>query len=202
MTIFSRVTFLTIFVYILLYQEETLKLLPENEETLKIGERLLPPFELIQLCLGSQHRELSILAFDVFAWSTTSFIKSNASLLEECWRNAANQDEWGKIYQTSMVEGWSEEETHGYLRETVLFQASRRCYGPNAATLEGGFEEVLPVRQEHSDLLSLKETGSVEAILMQHKDFPEAGKLMLTAIMLGTVQADSTVEGSPSPMES
>lgn len=192
--------FLTIFAYILLYQEETLKLLPENEEMLKIRERLLPSLELIQLCLGSQHRELSILVFDVFAWST-SFIKSNASLLEECWRNAANQDEWGKIYQTSMIEGWSEEETHGYLKETVLFQASRRCYGPNAATLEGGFEEVLPLRQEHTDLLSLKETGSVEAILMQHKDFPEAGKLMLTAIMLGTVQAESTMEGSPSPMD-
>lgn len=182
-------------------QEETLKLLPENEETRKIGERILPSLELIQLCLGSQHRELSILAFDVFACSTSSFIKSNASLLEECWRNAANQDEWGKIYQTSMIEGWSEEETHGYLKETVLFQASHRCYGPNAASLEGGFEEVLPLRQENTNHLSLKETGSVEAILMQHKDFPEAGKLMLTAIMLGTVQADSTVEGSPSPME-
>ena len=100
-----------------------------------------------------------------------------------------------------MSEGWSEEETHEYLKETILFQASRRCYGPNAATFEGGFEEVLPLRQENTDSFSLKETGSVEAILMQHKDFPEAGKLMLTAIMLGTFHADLTVEGSPSPME-
>lgn len=193
--------FKTSFTYIRLFQEEILKLLPQNGEKSKTGERLLPSLELIQLCLESQHRELSIWAFDVFAWSSTFFIKSNASLLEECWRNAANQDEWGKIYQTSMIEGWSEEETHGVLKETVLFQASSRCYGPNAAILEGSFEEMLPLRQENTNLLSLKETGSVEAILMQHKDFPEAGKLMLTAIMLGTVQADLAVEGSPCPME-
>lgn len=184
-------------------QEEILKLLPDDdEEKQTIGQRLLPPHELIELCLTSQNRDLSLFAFDVFAWTSSYFLKCNASLLEECWRNAANQDDWEHIYQTSMAEGWGEEETLGVLRDTVLFQASSRCYGPKTATFEGGFDEVLPLRQENADLPSLKEMGSsVEAILMQHKNFPDAGKLMLTAIMLGNVQDDSTMEEGPSPME-
>lgn len=180
----------------LLSQEEILKLLPDDsEEKQIIGQRILPPHELIELCLAGENRDLSLCAFDVFAWTSSSFLKSNTSLLEECWRNAANQDDWEHIYQTSIIEGWGEEETFVVLRDTVLFLASRMCYGPKAATYEGGFAEVLPLRQESADISS-----SVESILMQHKSFPDAGKLMLTAIMFGSVEDDNVIEG-PSPME-
>lgn len=179
-------------------QEEILKLLPEAEKQ-EIGQRLLPPAELITLCLKSQNRELSLLAFDVFAWTSSSFLKSNTSLLEECWRNAANQDEWEKIHRISVAEGLSDVETLWKLRETVLFQASSRCYGPEAETYEGGFEEVLPLRQESSEVPM--SSSSVEAILMQHRSFPDADKLMVTAIMLGIVPVDPRFGEGPSPME-
>ncbi|KAK3010502.1 hypothetical protein RJ639_011771 [Escallonia herrerae] len=182
-----------------LMQEEILEVLGDKKQ--KIGQRLLPPVDLIELCLKSRSVEVSLRAFDVLAWTSASFLKCNTSLLEECWRNAANQDNWEGIYQTSIAEGWSDEETLENLRETVLFQASSRCYGPEAETFEGGFDEVLPLRQENAELSTPKDMiSSVEAILTQHKDFPVAGKLMLTAIMLGSVQGGTTEEG-PSPME-
>lgn len=192
-----NVTIISLFISpSLLMQEEILNLLPE-EERQNIGQRLLPPVDLIELCLKSGNPDLSLRAFDVFAWTSLSFIKSNTSLLEECWRNAANMDKWDQIYQSSIAEGWSDEETLGFLRETILFQSSSRCYGPETETFEGGFDEVLPLRQENSDVSS-----TVEAILMQHKNFPDAGKLMLTAVMLGSVQVDDTkIEEGPLPME-
>ncbi|KAL7250062.1 hypothetical protein ACSBR1_012127 [Camellia fascicularis] len=186
---------------ILKLQEEILELFPDDEEKKNIGNRLLPPVDLIELCLKSQNRELSLQPFDLFAWTSSSFLKCNRSLLEECWRNVANQDDWEKIYQTSIAEGWSDDECLQVMRETMLFQASRRCYGPEAETFEGGFDEVLPLRQDNLELRTLKDTGcSVEAILMQHKDFPDAGKLMLTGIMLGVTQVDTGMEEGPTPM--
>jgi nuclear pore complex protein Nup133 len=139
----------------------------------------------------------------VFAWTSSSFRKTYRNLLEECWKNAADQDDWSQLYQSSTAQGWSDEETFQNLRETMLFQASSRCYGPNAETFGDGFEEVLALRQENVEPLLLKDSGSsVEAILMQHKDFPEAGKLMVTAIVLGSVQDDTGVlEEGPQPME-
>ncbi|XP_059662894.1 nuclear pore complex protein NUP133 [Cornus florida] len=187
---------------ILNLQEQILKLFPDNEEKQNIGNRLLPPADLIKLCLKEQNSELSLLAFDVFAWTSSSFLKCNRSLLEECWKNVVDQDDWEKLYQASILQGWSDEETIRVLGETMIFQASSRCYGPEAETYEGGFDEVLPLRQENIELQTLKDSGSsVEAILMQHKDFPDAGKLMLTAIMLGIAQVDTGVEEGPSPME-
>lgn len=187
---------------LLFSQEEILNLLTDNEEKQKIGNRLLPPVDLIELCLKSSNQELSLRAFDVFAWTSSSFLKSNRGLLEECWRNVANQDDWETIYQTSEAEGWSDEETLQHLRETMLFQASSRCYGPEAYTIEGGFDEVLPLRQENSEIPMLKDMGSsVEGILMQHKDFPEAGKLMVMAIMLGFGRVGTEMGDGPSPMQ-
>ncbi|XP_057508385.1 nuclear pore complex protein NUP133 [Actinidia eriantha] len=187
---------------ILKLQEEILQLLPEDEEKQRIGNRLLPPVYLIELCLKSQNRELSLRAFDVFAWTSSSFLKCNRGLLEECWRNVANQDNWGKIYETSISEGWSDEVRFHILRETMLFQASNRCYGPEAETFEGGFEDVLPLRQGNLEFLTLKDSGSsVEAILMQHKDYPDAGKLMLTAIMMEMPLGGTGTEADPSLME-
>ncbi|KAI3969523.1 hypothetical protein MKX01_020084 [Papaver californicum] len=187
---------------ILKLQEVIVRLLSDNEEK-QDCDRLLPPGDLIELCLESQIPELSLLAFDVFAWTSSSFRKSNRSLLEECWKNAADQNDWGKLYQASTDEGWSDEMTLRELRETVLFQAANKCYGPEAEAYEGGFEEVMPLQRDN-ELSTLKDnTGlTVEGILMQHKSFPEAGKLMLTAINLGKLGADMVVEeDGPTPME-
>lgn len=181
-----------------------MKLLPDDERQ-NISQRLLPPVDLIELCLKTEDRELSLRVFDIFAWTSSSFIKSNASLLEDCWRNASNQDDWEKLYQASVDEGWGDEETLGILKDTILFQASSRCYGLKAETFEGNFQEVLPLRLENSEQVTLKNMGSsVETILMQHKDYPDAGKLMLTAVMLGSVHSDAisiVEEGGPAPME-
>lgn len=185
---------------ILKLQEVILKALPDEEKQ-NIGTRLLSPVDLIELCLKTPNRDLSLYAFDIFAWTSSSFIRCNRSLLEECWRNVANQEDWSKIYQTSTAEGWSDEETLQVLRETMLFRASSRCYGPEMEAFEGGFDEILPLRQDNLEI-SNNVGSSVEAILMQHKDFAEAGKLMLTSIMLGGAQSeDSGVDDGSSPME-
>ncbi|KAB1208705.1 hypothetical protein CJ030_MR6G006663 [Morella rubra] len=187
---------------ILKLQEEIIQLLPTDEEKQYAERQLLRPEELIKLCLKGQNAKLSLLAFDVFAWTSSSFRKAHCNLLEECWKNAADQDDWNLLYQSSIAQGWSDEEIFLNLRETMLFQASSRCYGLNVETFGEGFDEVLPLRQENVEPLVLRDIGSsVEAILMQHKDFPEAGKLMLTAVTLGSVQDDTRLEEVPSPME-
>ncbi|XP_071736708.1 nuclear pore complex protein NUP133 [Rutidosis leptorrhynchoides] len=183
---------------ILKLQQVILKLLPDNEETQDFAHKLLPPADLIQLCLNVQNKQLALYAFDIFAWTSLSFLRSNTSLLEECWKNAANQDDWEAINQTSMAKGLSDEENLEVLKETALFQASRRCYGPESESFEGGFEDVLPLRQESMEVAV---GSSVEAILMQHRSFPDADKLMVTAIMLGSVVVDNGLEDGPSPME-
>ncbi|KAI3424632.1 uncharacterized protein J3R85_010523 [Psidium guajava] len=185
---------------ILKLQEEIMDL--DIEAKQNIQQQLLPPDDLIKWCLKSGSAELILRAFDIFAWTSSSFRRFHKSLLEECWKSAADQDDWGKLHQASTVEGWSDEETLRVLRDTVLFQASSRCYGPEADTFEGGFEEVLPLRQENMEPSALKESGSsVEAILMQHKYFPDAGKLMLMAIELGSVRSGIDCEEGILPME-
>lgn len=187
---------------ILKLQEDILKLLPDDMDKQQIGS-LLPPWDLIKLCLKGGTAALVLRAFDVFAWTSFSFRRSNRLLLEECWKNAVDQDDWEKLYDFSIAEGWSDEDTVQALGKTVIFQASRRCYGPESETYEGGFGEVLPLRQDGIEQLPSMDTGSasVEAILMQHKDFPIVGKLMLAALMLGSAQADLYEEDGPIPME-
>ncbi|XP_057528042.1 nuclear pore complex protein NUP133 isoform X1 [Amaranthus tricolor] len=185
---------------ILRAQEDILKLLPNDIEKQQIGHQLLPPWNLIRLCLKGQTPELLLKAFDVFAWTSSSFWKSNKSLLEECWRSAVDQDDWEKLYQFSIAEGWSDEDTMRVLRKTMLFQAASKCYGPESDTYEGSFIEVLPLKEEMSEVPSMKDFGSVEGILMQHKDYAEAGKLMLTALMLGA-QVDDEESNGPIPMD-
>ncbi|KAE8690154.1 NUP133 protein [Hibiscus syriacus] len=176
---------------ILRLQEEIMEVLPTDDTKQHVEKQLLRPEELIGLCLKSGSKELALQVFDVFAWTSSSFRNSHRNLLEECWKNAADQDPWSQLYEASVSEGWSDEETLKQLSQTILFKASNRCYGPKAETIEDGFNEVLPLRQENAEVAGLKDTrSSVEAILMQHRDFPYAGKLMLTAIMLGYVQGD------------
>ncbi|KAL6135129.1 hypothetical protein ACLB2K_067357 [Fragaria x ananassa] len=187
---------------ILKVQEEVIELLSSIETKKNLDQRLLHPEDLIKLCLEGESAELSLRAFDVFAWTSSSFRRTHANLLEDCWRNAADQDDWSKLYQASVSEGWSDEETLQNLKDTVLFQASSRCYGPEAETFGEGFDGVLTLRQENVEPSTMKDSvSSVEAILMQHKDYSEAGKLMLTAIMLGSSQDDTIEDEGPVPME-
>lgn len=175
---------------ILRLQEEIMEVLPKDDMKY-VEKQLLRPEELIELCLKSKRKELALQVFDVFVWTSSSFRKSHKNLLEECWKNAADLDPWSELYQASIDEGWSDEETLQQLSKTIIFQASNRCYGPREETIEDIFEEVLPLRQENIEVVGLKDTrSSVEAILMQHRDFPYAGKLMLNAIMQGCVQQE------------
>ncbi|KAG2298023.1 hypothetical protein Bca4012_009215 [Brassica carinata] len=177
-------------------QEELAKALPSDEQT---RNRLFQPEELIEICLSIQGRWTAIKAFEVFAWTSCSFREKHRSLLEECWRNAADQEDWDRLHQASANEGWSDKETLQNLKNTALFQASKRCYGPNRVNaFDGDFAQVLPLRRENPE----DKTSSVEDLLMSHQDFAEAGKLMLTAIMLGCVDEDGIVaEDLSSPME-
>ncbi|XP_057725373.1 nuclear pore complex protein NUP133 [Arachis stenosperma] len=186
---------------ILKLQEQVMEGFRSIKDKQLVEHQLLHPEDLIKLCLEGEGPEFSLWAFDVFAWTSASFRKVYRRLLEDCWRKAASQDDWSKLHDSYIVEGWSDEETLQNLKSTILFQASSRCYGPGAATFEEGFDQVLPLRQENMETPG-DTSSSVEAILMQHKDFPVAGKLMLMAIMLGCEEGgDTTYEEGPSPME-
>ncbi|XP_019084342.1 PREDICTED: nuclear pore complex protein NUP133-like isoform X2 [Camelina sativa] len=182
-------------IQLLKLQEEITKALPNGEAK----NRLFRPEELIEICLSIQGRWTAIKAFEVFAWTSCSFRENHESLLEECWRNAADQDDWDRLHQASTNEGWSDKETLQNLSNTALFQASQRCYGPTRVnSFDGDFAQVLSLRRENPE----DSTSSVEEVLMSHKDFAEAGKLMLTAIMLGCVEEEGIVaEEFLSPME-
>lgn len=173
---------------ILKLQEALLGCFPWKEEKPEMN-KVLPPAVLIETCLRGATRELALLAFEIFAWTSSSFRSSNRSLLGECWRLAADSDDWVALANAARAEGWSDELVVDTLRETVLFKASCRCYGPEAGNFEGGFEEVLPLRKD--DASPLESGLSVEAILMQHTSFLDAGKLMLTAVMLGKEDVDA-----------
>ena len=58
------------------------------------------------MCL-KRDQELSLKAFEVFASTNSSFRTSNRGLLEACWINATNQDDWVKLSEASMSEGWA-----------------------------------------------------------------------------------------------
>nr|ACR34617.1 unknown [Zea mays] len=169
---------------ILKLQEEIVQHDPEYAQV-KSTNTLLGPSELIEMCLR-RDRELSLKAFEVFALTSSSFRSSNRGLLEACWMNATDQDDWVKLSEASMSEGWSDEVIEESLQATVLFKASRLCYSPDAVVYDGTFEDVLPVKKEDVHLRGLESKClSVEEVLMQHEDFPDAGKLMMTAVIRG-----------------
>ncbi|KAI5432662.1 nuclear pore complex protein NUP133 [Lathyrus oleraceus] len=188
---------------ILKLQEEVMKCLTSLEDKQLVDDRLLHPEDLIKLCLEGEEPELLLWTFDALAWTSSSFRKTHRKLLEDCWKKAASQDDWSKFHDAYTVEGWSDEETLQNLKNTLLFQASSRCYAPQSETFEEGFDQVLPLRQDNMETSTLGDmSSSVETILMQHKDFPVAGKLMLMAVMLGSEHSgDDRIEEGPSPME-
>ncbi|CAL4938342.1 unnamed protein product [Urochloa decumbens] len=184
---------------ILKLQEEIVQHDPEYAQV-KYTRTLLDPSELIEMCL-KKDQELSLKAFEVFAWTSSSFRSSNRGLLEACWMNATNQDDWVKLSEASTSEGWSDEVIQESLQETVLFKASRLCYSPDSVVYDGTFEDVLPVKKEDIHLRGLESKClSVEEVLMQHKDFPDAGKLMMTAVIMGKEISYAAAE--PMEMES
>uniref|UniRef100_A0A7N0ZWG3 Nucleoporin Nup133/Nup155-like N-terminal domain-containing protein n=1 Tax=Kalanchoe fedtschenkoi TaxID=63787 RepID=A0A7N0ZWG3_KALFE len=79
-------------------QDEITKLTGGHEQMQINAEHLLRPEDLINLCLENQSPETILLAFDVFAWTGSSFRKNNKALLEECWRAAADLDDWEKLF--------------------------------------------------------------------------------------------------------
>eukprot|EP01018_Ginkgo_biloba_P017682 Gb_30615 [translate_table: standard] len=169
-----------------------LQILTVQEELHRMGysgDEILTPRQLVEICLKSEYRELVLRAFDVFAWTGNTFRRSNKSLLESAWLHAADLDNWAKMNQLSKEEGWSDEQNLQMLRSTALFHSSKRCYGTKCLCYEGCLQDVLPLLQEDAEIFDLKDAGtskwSVETILMQHQDFPEAGQLMLTAVRLG-----------------
>lgn len=165
-------------------QEEIVQHDPECAQV-KYTTTLLDPSELIEMCL-KRDRDLSLKAFEVFASTSSSFRSSNRGLLEASWMNATNQDDWVKLSQVSTSEGWSDEVIQESLQGTVLFKASRMCYSPDSLVYDGTFEDVLPVKKEDVHLRGLESKClSVEEVLMQHKDFPDAGKLMMVAVIMG-----------------
>jgi len=170
---------------ILKLQEEIVQHDPEYAQA-KYTSTLIDPSKLIEMCL-KRDQELSLKAFEVFASTNSSFRTSNRGLLEACWINATNQDDWVKLSEASMSEGWSDEVIQESLQGTILFKASGLCYSPDSVLLyDGTFEDVLPVKKEDIHLRGLESKClSVEEVLMQHKDFPDAGKLMMTAVIMG-----------------
>ncbi|GLJ45780.1 hypothetical protein SUGI_0963470 [Cryptomeria japonica] len=170
-----------------------LQILKVQEEVYQMGfsgGEVLNPRQLVEICLKNDHRELVLRAFDVFAWTGNAFRRNNKSLLENAWIRVADMDNWARISQSSKEEGWSDDQNLQMLENTALFNCSNRCYGTESSLCyEGSFQEVLPLLIEDAELSNIKDadTGkwSVEAILMQHPDFPEAGQLMLTAIRAG-----------------
>lgn len=182
-------------------QEAITTLIGDHDPMQDNAEHLLRPEDLIKLCLEYPSPEMILLAFDVFAWTGSSFRKNNKSLLEECWKAAADLDDWEKLVESSITEGWVDNQTFCVLGDTMLFQASRRCYGPHAESIEGGFDEVLPLRNEDSaEEGTLQDNYSVESIITQHRDFPDAAKLMLTALTLGCLE-EQVVDEDPTMME-
>ncbi|CAN6295932.1 unnamed protein product [Urochloa humidicola] len=184
---------------ILKLQEEIVQ--HDREYTqIKYTTTLLDPSELIEMCL-KKDQELSLKAFEVFASTSSSFRSSNRNLLEACWINATNQDDWVKLSEASTSEGWSDEVIQESLQGTVLFKASRLCYSLDSVVYDGSFEDVLPVKKEDVHLRGLESKClSVEEVLMQHKDFPDAGKLMMTAVIMGKEVSYAAAE--PMEMES
>lgn len=164
------------------------------------GDEVLNPRQLVEICLKSEHRELVLRAFDVFAWTGNAFRRNNKSLLENAWVRVADMDNWARISQSSKEQGWSDDQNLQMLENTALFHCSNRCYGAGSSLCyEGSFQEVLPLLIEDAELSNIKDRDmakwSVEAILMQHPDFPEAGQLMLTAIRAGNfIAAGSDAE--------
>lgn len=172
-------------------------LLSVQDEATRLGmvddDDILTPRQLVEVCLKSESRDLVLRVFDVFALGGDIFHRSNKSLLESAWLRAADQDNWIMMKQVSERDGWSDEQHLEALQNTILYHAARRCYGEDSFCIGGSFKDVLPLLQEESEenmeFGPSLGVGSVEMVLMQHPDYPDAGQAMLTSIQMGKCTA-------------
>ena len=134
-----------------------------------LGEEAVTPGQLVEACLNSGSRELTLCAFQVFTSSGPKFCSGNHSLLEEAWLKAVDQDDWLGMKRMAEEDGWSDEHIMQVLQDSLLYQASRRCYGDSHTSSFA--RDVSP--------------ESVEKVIAKHPSYPEAGQAMLTAFRYG-----------------
>ncbi|XP_028803086.1 nuclear pore complex protein NUP133 [Neltuma alba] len=123
---------------ILKLQEEIMKLLTPIEDKQLDEQQLLHPEDLIKLCLEGEGQELSLWAFDVFAWTSSSFRKTHRKLLEECWKKAASQDDWSKFFESSIVEGWSDERNPAEFEQHSTFPGFKTVLRTRSSNIRRG----------------------------------------------------------------
>ncbi|XP_024526327.1 nuclear pore complex protein NUP133 isoform X2 [Selaginella moellendorffii] len=149
---------------------------------------VLSPLQLVEACLNSGHKELVIRSLEVFALSGDFFRRGNKSLLEATWLKLADQDDWLKMRQLSDEECWNDQQQYEALKATALYAASKYCYGGSAFVVGTLFEETLPLFREidaSSRRAEPGSAGSVNEVLTEHEDFPEAGEAMVMALRMG-----------------
>lgn len=134
-----------------------------------LGEDVVAPGQLVEACLNSGSRELTLCAFQVFTSAGPKFCSGNHSLLEEAWLRAIDQDDWLGMKKMAEEEGWSDEHIMQVLQDSLLYQASRHCFGESHASSFA--RDVSP--------------ESVENVMAKHPSYPEAGQAMLTAFRYG-----------------
>lgn len=134
-----------------------------------LGEDVVAPVQLVEACLNSGSRELTLCAFQVFTSAGPMFCSGNRSLLEEAWLRAVDQDDWLGLKKMAEEEGWSDEHIMQVLQDSLLYQASRQCFGESHASSFS--RDVSP--------------ESVEKVIAKHPSYPEAGQAMLTAFRYG-----------------
>ncbi|KAG0557540.1 hypothetical protein KC19_11G138400 [Ceratodon purpureus] len=134
-----------------------------------LGEDVVAPIQLVEACLNSGSRELTLCAFQVFTSAGAKFCTGNRSLLEQAWLRAVDQDDWLGMKKMAEEEGWSDEHIMQVLQDSLLYQASRHCFGESHASSFA--KDVSP--------------ESVENVIAKHPSYPEAGQAMLTAFRYG-----------------
>ncbi|EFJ27363.1 hypothetical protein SELMODRAFT_96126 [Selaginella moellendorffii] len=149
---------------------------------------VLSPLQLVEACLNSGHKELVLRSLEVFALSGDVFRRGNKSLLEAAWLKLADQDDWLKMRQLSDEECWNDQQQYEALKATALYAASKYCYGGSAFVVGTPFEETLQLFREidaSSRRAEPGSAGSVNEVLTEHEDFPEAGEAMVMALRMG-----------------
>jgi nuclear pore complex protein Nup133 len=145
-----------------------------------LGEDVVSPVQLVEACLNSGSRELALCAFQVFTSAGSKFCSGNHSLLEEAWLRAVDQDDWLAMKRTADEEGWTDDHIMQVIQDSLLYQASRHCYGDSQSSRFA--RDVSP--------------ESVEKVIAKHPSYPEAGQAMLTAFRLGFYLGSDLPEGS------
>lgn len=145
-----------------------------------LGEDVVQPVQLVEACLNSGSRELTLCAFRVFTSAGSKFCSGNYSLLEQAWLRAVDQDDWLGMKRTSEEEGWTEDHTMQVIQDSLLYQASRHCYGESHL----------------SNFARDVSTESVEKVIAKHPSYSEAGQAMVTAFRLGFYFGSDLPDGS------